>query len=88
MLHNLNDFIQGYTFSKIKVVVSLGMHGHCAESTICHYKLKFVRDFKARNIQNSIFQMPNKKKKHYAVTAVYWEVIFLKNSFLSCRTQY
>ena len=62
MLHNLNDFIQRCTFSKFKVVVSLGMHGHCAESTICHYKPKFVRNFKSRNIQNNIFQMSNKKK--------------------------
>jgi hypothetical protein len=81
MLHNLNDFIQGCTFFKIKVVVSLGMHGHCAESTICHSKLKFVQDFKSRNIRNNIFQMSNQKKKHGAVTAVYWEVIFLKNIF-------
>jgi len=63
MLRNLNDFIQGCTFFKIKVVVSLGMYGHCAESTICHSKLKFVQDFKSSNIQNNIFQMSNPPPK-------------------------
>jgi hypothetical protein len=45
------------------VLRSLGLRGHCAESTICHSELKFVQDFKSRNMQNNIFQISNKNNK-------------------------